>query len=425
MQRDARNALQIVMDSALHWSFVKCDGCESGVVTPIRRRRGVLRVAVVGPSATVMNAYRLDTATLSGCLGGNTGNVAFVHALVQHVADGDPARVMAWDVSVEQAREQADILVLACANQLGPHADLGRLATHLEAIDLPIVVVGLGAQAASRDVAAEIPDGTRRWLEVVARLAPASGPNIGVRGAYTFDQLERIGLGDRAVVTGCPSNFIDFGDVAGQVSERGRAPVRRVALAAGQPYWPMLGPVERAIADLVDATDGSCIVQHDDLMIRLGQAEFSQITPAQFERLRAYYRPALSEDEFATWCRRNMLCFGNAPSWMNWLKRHDFVLGARFHGIMLALQAGVPGGCITHDSRTAELCETMAVPARDYAAMPEKLTLEALPDLFPFDPDTYRKRRAVLAARYTELLRGCGVPFSAGLGDLHAQDRAA
>lgn len=374
-----------------------------------------MRVTIMGSSAGVRNTHRTDAATLSALHGGNLGNVAFVHALVQHVGAGEGRAVVPWNAPVDEVRERADLIVIACANQLGSHVDLGDHADHLEAIDLPIVAIGLGAQSASRDAAAEIPAGTRRWLDVIVAHAPGTGPNIGVRGAYTLDQLERLGHGGQAVVMGCPSNLIDCSDVAALVSARARRPVRRVASAAGQPHWPVLAGVERAILDLVDATDGSCAVQHDDLMIRLGQAEFSRISDAEFEQLRAYFRPELSDEAFALWSRRTMLAFGNATAWMGWLARHDFVVGPRFHGVVLGLQAGVPGGCVTHDSRTAEMCETMGVPNRPFSAMPERLTPKALPELFPFDPDAYRQRRADLAAVYVGLLKGCGVPFDPDL----------
>lgn len=377
-----------------------------------------MRIAIMGSSAGIKNTHRTDAATLSALLGGNLGNLAFVHALVRHVGGGDDSVVVPWNAPPDKVRERADLIVIACANQLGGHVELGGHAAHLAAIDLPVVAIGLGAQSANRDDDAQIPEGTRRWLDVIAAHAPTKGPNIGLRGRYTLDQLERLGHGGQAVVMGCPSNFIDCSDIAARVGARARQPVRKVASAAGQPHWPFLARVERSILDLVDATDGSCIVQHNDWMIRLGQAEFSRISDAEFEKLRAYFRPELSDEAFALWCRRNMLAFGNAPAWMEWLTRHDFVVGPRFHGIMLGLQAGVPGGCVTHDSRTAELCETMAVPNRSYTDLPERLTPEGLPDLFPFDPDAYRRRRAELASVYVDLLKGCGVPFASELKDL-------
>lgn len=377
-----------------------------------------LRIVVMGSSPGVEHAYRLDGKTLNGMLGGNTGNLAFVYAIASHLGgvatDGtpEPVRVVPWHVPAADLRGTADLIVLACANQLGPHTDLGTHATNLEAIGLPVVALGLGAQAASRDEEAVIPDGTKKWLEVIGRLAPGKAPNIGVRGEYTLRQLERLGCGDRGIVMGCPSNFINPTDIAALVSARREVPVGRVAAAVGQPYWRELAEIERAVLDLVDESDGSCIVQHGQIMVDLGQGELATMSEKDVELLRAYFRPRLSTDEFALWCRRNMLGFGTVPDWMNWLKRHDFVVGPRFHGIMLAIQAGVPGGCITHDSRTAELCDTMGIPARPASEMPKVLTRKMLPELFPFDVEGYRTKRKRLAKSYIAILSGAGVKTS-------------
>lgn len=370
----------------------------------------------MGSSAGLDHAYRMGADELNARLGGNTGNLAFVHAIARHLQG---AQVVPWHVTGTELRVMADLVVIACANQLGPHVDLGAQANNLEAAGLPVIGLGLGAQAASRTEEVQIPPGTRRWLEVIAAHAPSDAPNIGVRGDFTLAQLERMGLGRRAAVIGCPSNFITLdGDVAGLVAARAAMPVQRVAAAVGQPHWPRLAEIERAMLDLVDATGGSCVVQHDLLMVRLGQGEFADISPHGFELLRSYFRPALDDEAFALWCRRTMLCFGNVPSWMRWLAQHDFVIGPRFHGLMLGIQAGIPAGCIAHDSRTAELCETVGIPFLDAEQVPPRLTTEALPELFPFDAADYRARRRRLAAAYAGVLRGAGVDFDPRLEEV-------
>jgi len=299
--------------------------------------------------------------------------------------------------------------------------DLGRHAENLEATGLPIVAIGLGAQSDSQDQPADIPEGTRRWLRVIADSAPSKAPNIGLRGAYTHAQLERLGLGDRAVVTGCPSNFTNLEtDLVSEIVERSSRVPTRVASAAGQPHWPKLADLERSILDLVDETDGSCIVQHNKLMIHLGQAEFSKVSDKDYDFLRKYFRPNLDDEEFAIWCRRNMLCFGNAKTWMAWLRRHDFVMGPRFHGIMLAIQAGVPAGCFGHDSRTMEMCQTMALPAREAGSVELPLKLDDLHRLFPFDPEAYKRRRSELAQQYIRILDGANLAFDPALRGIAA-----
>ena len=55
------------------------------------------------------------------------------------------------------------------------------------------------------------------------------------------------------------------------------------------------------------------------------------------------------------------------------MRKFDFVVGPRFHGVMLAMQAGIPGGVIAHDSRTLELCQTMGIPVRDHKEIAENI----------------------------------------------------
>lgn len=378
-----------------------------------------MRIALMGSSVGLENVQRLDGETIDRLHGGNTGNLAFVNAIDLHLRR--KATVVSWGTPGPQLRASADLIVIACANQLGPHIDLGKQAENLEAAGLPIVAIGLGAQSDSLDKPAVIPAGTERWLRVIANSAPSAAPNIGLRGAYTHAQLERIGLGDHAVVTGCPSNFTNLeADFASQIAARSKEMPRRIASAAGQPHWPKLARLERSILDLVDATDGSCIIQHNKLMIHLGLAEFSKISDKDFTFLKAYFRPDLGDDEFAIWCRRNMLCFGNAPSWMKWLQRHDFVVGPRFHGIMLAIQAGVPAGCFGHDSRTMEMCQTTGIPVVEAHSVSLPLKLDDLPRLFPFDAAAYTKKRAELARAYLSILDPAELDYEPKLRDVAA-----
>lgn len=367
-----------------------------------------MRVAIMGSAVGLRNTHKVDAEKINVLHGGNTGNLAFVNAIDLHLQR--KAKVISWGTPPEVLKASYDLIVIAGANQLGPHLDLTRHAGVLETAGVPVIIIGLGAQSNSQNQPAEIPEGSKRWLRVIADLTPSKAPNIGLRGPYTHSQLDRLGLAPNAVVIGCPSNFTNLDtDFAAVIEEKAQRTPTRVASAAGQPHWPELAELERSTLDLVDRTGGSCIVQHNKVMIQLGQAEYTKISDADWTMLRSYFRPKLSDEEFAYWCRRNMLCFGNAETWMSWLGRHDFVCGPRFHGIMLAIQAGVPAGCFGHDSRTMEMCQTMGIPAVEAQSVALPLQLETLHRIFPFDADAYRKHRAKLAEAYVDLLKGAGL----------------
>ena len=299
----------------------------------------MVRVGLLAPGRRYEDAFARDSQALFQASGSNLGNFAFIEALWRHLGPG--VTLLPWHVSPAEARESCDILVLAAANQLGGHNDLGDFATHLERIGLPLVVIGLGAQAATQESEVELPAGTERWARVLAALAPNDAPNIGVRGEFTRRTLEGLGLGDRAVTMGCPSNFLndrpDFYDVLARRTAKGR--IDRLCLAAGSRHFPGTRETERRLAGFVAATGGAYVVQADLDMVRFARGE-----PCELEAIRAFVAPDLDEAAFALWRQRHAACFIDATSWAEAMRGFDFAVGARFHGVMMALQAGVPGG---------------------------------------------------------------------------------
>ncbi len=361
------------------------------------------RPVILAGSPAIQDQVLKDTRSLFDESGGNTGNLAFRYGLATHTEDVVLAH---WDDPVEQVRELGDVLLLPLANQLGPHTDLGHLADRIEAFGLPVVGIGLGAQAASADEDVTLTVGTERWLRTMIAHAPSDHPNVGVRGAYTQAQIARFGLGDQVAVTGCPSNFINMhDDVAKRLAEGYAAVPRHVAATAGIPYIPKLRELEHSLAQLATDTGGAYIVQHGLEMLHLARNEFDHLTPEVLETCRDYIRPELDVAEFQTWCRRHAYAFFDVPAWLAHLARFDFVVGTRFHGAMLALQAGVPAGVVAHDSRTLEMCTTMGVPVRRDTDVDGPLTLERLPELFPFDAEDFLARRRTLHAAYSQILQ--------------------
>ena len=58
---------------------------------------------------------------------------------------------------------ECDVLVFPAANQLGKHTDLGALAQRLQQAGVPLVVIGVGAQAESFEHKIELSEGTKNW----------------------------------------------------------------------------------------------------------------------------------------------------------------------------------------------------------------------------------------------------------------------
>ena len=104
----------------------------------------VKRIAFMASSRSVPDLYAADAEKIYNWHGGNTGNVAFVNAIASHLS-GEVSFV-SWNTPPEHLRRAGDVVVIACANQLGPHTDLGRTADNLDKAGLPILALGLGVQ---------------------------------------------------------------------------------------------------------------------------------------------------------------------------------------------------------------------------------------------------------------------------------------
>ena len=359
------------------------------------------RAVIMSGSPHIENLWLKDTAALFDETGGNTGNLAFRYGLASHTKNVAFSR---WDAPVAEIRAAGDLLLLPLANQLGSHTDLGQQADRIEAIGLPVVGIGLGAQAASASVDAVLTPGTERWLRTLTAHAPSDQPNLGVRGAYTFRQIDRLGLADHVAITGCPSNFINMRDnIAPSLAARYDRRPSLVAVTAGIPYTPVMQGIEQQLAQMVSDTGGAYIVQHGLEMLHLARNEFQTLGSQRLELCRAYIQPELDLDEFIRWCRSHAHAFFHIPSWLEFLRRFDFVVGSRFHGAMLALQVGVPAGVIAHDSRTQEMCQTMGVPVRLHTEIDAPVTADSLPSLFPFDAQEFLAKRRALHAAYAQL----------------------
>jgi polysaccharide pyruvyl transferase WcaK-like protein len=98
----------------------------------------------------------------------------------------------------------------------------------------------------------------------------------------------------------------------------------------------------------------------------------------------------------------------SVDSWKFALRGYSHSLGTRIHGAMISLAAVLPTICITHDTRTRELCEIMKVPS--FAAnlvRPDSSVKEIFAEV-RLAADVFEDNRSTLAKSYDELIRACG-----------------
>lgn len=349
--------------------------------------------------------------TLYKKIGHNNGNLAFVHA-VKSQLEGDIS-FHPWHTRPE-ILNQADFVVIPCANQLGKHTDLGSLAPDLAKVQKPIVAIGLGAQAKEFDADIELTEGTRAWLDALIQNGNRHGiQNIYTRGPYTSEQIAKL-TGAETLANGCPSHFIDPRPDLGKRIEsawNAKELPQRIAVAGGHESWQDTREIEQQLISLMmdPQFSGFYIVQSMGDMIKISRGLFDEVEPEVLSRIHKHTVPHYSLEQFKAWALTYARSYYNVPAWMDELRRHDLLIGPRYHGAQLAMQAGRMACTITIDTRTEEMCQETGVPFLRASELKEPLTRTRLKQLIKFDGAAYDAHRADKCARYVSFLESVGL----------------
>lgn len=364
-----------------------------------------------GLNESVPASYCIATKELYNLVGHNTGNLAFHYAINRLI--GMVPRTAPWSSSADFVNSLGEIGIMPCANQLGSHMNMGGLANSFKSFKANFIAIGLGAQGGvTHSDIPELPEGTLAWLETLAARAASKHPNITVRGDYTLRVLEHYGFGDKAISLGCPSLLINkSADHGIKLQERYKAKISKVAIAAGHPNWKSLSALEASLIRIMEDTNGMYVVQATDEAVALSRNDFNSVNPEYVSKLKKYLKLNLSDEQFTQWIRKYFISFYNIPAWMEYLTRFDFVVGARIHGVMLAIQAGIPGLCIAHDSRIRELCEKCMIPYVMAEDVKDGITLQDLPYLANFDGKAFDLNRIKIAEEYKKFFANNGLPL--------------
>jgi hypothetical protein len=370
---------------------------------------------ILGLEPRISDSSAILTNQIYDRVGHNVGNLAFHHAIYHHL--GGP-KSLPWNTEPKLATAAGKIGVIPAANQVGTHVDFGGLGKRFEALDINLVAIGLGAQSNSAGDMPKVPQGTINWIRSIVDRSVHGHPNISVRGDFTKKVLDHYGFEGKSIVLGCPSLFINTDpDLGKQIEARYKSP-KRIAVAAGHPNWGALRELERSLARILTKTGGSYVGQATLEMVKLTRGEAALLDPTVLRRLRDYILPEYELGEFITWANTHGNVFFDVDSWMEHYRTFDLVIGARIHGTLLAIQAGVPGICVAHDSRTEELCRTMHIPFVQAANYEHGITRSELTRVFVFDGAAFDANRKALAKRYVEFLESNDLTPNSGLKTL-------
>lgn len=303
----------------------------------------------------------------------NSGNMLFTQALHQLlavpdtevVADGYvPDRVDLEPETVAKINDEFDVYVIPLANAFRPsfRVQLERLTRLIRQLDIPVVVVGVGAQTSAK--ATVLPHYVQQTVSAFMAAALDKSAKVGVRGDITRRCLASLGFSDQHVeVIGCPSLYLAGRDLTINKDDHGLTRDSRIAANLTLTQAKVAKIINRAVERYPEMIYVPQTIQ--ELRLLLWGVPLSQplddSVPGTLDH--PLYR------------RGRVRFFLDPVRWYDFLADQQFAFGSRVHGNIAALTVGTPAYLLTFDSRTTELA--------DYHAIPHTSAYEISPDTDP------------------------------------------
>ncbi|WP_444912183.1 polysaccharide pyruvyl transferase family protein [Microbulbifer sp. PAAF003] len=360
------------------------------------------RIAFVGanPNGSSFNKNTKEAFLNSG---NNTGNYAFWNAVDRQIL-GDKKYIEGWNFDPKKIQSEFDLIVLPASNFIHPDRDMGSLADKLEKANLPVLVVGLGAQATHKNEGVKFKEGTIRFAKVLSDLAT----KIAVRGEYTATLLESFGVNNVEVV-GCPSNFTNLDPELGLKSESSLRALRNMP----EEKLSILVNIDAHRKKFKKVFDGfhlsikknyfEVVCQNPLELVSLARGDAYDEGNHHMLHQADLWCPGESRDVFERFVKERFVTFFNAEAWMEYARKFDLSVGTRLHGNMLAFQSYVPSLFVSHDTRTSELADIMMLPTCSWDMFVAGGVADMV-DSCKFDGAAYDKNRKALIKRYLAVL---------------------
>jgi hypothetical protein len=370
------------------------------------------KIGVVGTHGRIDGCSFLDTEELLRKVGANTGNLLFQYA-VCNLLDEDYVVVgedLPWDVKTVQ--DQCRVLVIPSANFVRENFDFSGFVDFLDKTELPVVFLGLGAQAKNYEQTEfNFHESIDRLLDLIKR----KSKKVALRGAFTDKVLRERGV-DTGVITGCPTNFINKDpDFINKLKTKWSQDAFSF-VATGDEPWPKdltKRDAERKMIEWVAKGNGLYLQQSVEPFIKYARQRNLYQTatvPEHHEKsLREALAPYMSDEEFRGFVATKMRLYYSVDQWMEDSARVDFSIGLRLHGNMAAWQSGTPAIWVYHDSRTRELAETMDLPHLSHLEFLKINSLTELREKVNFDFESYENTRQILRNNLSNVLEAHGV----------------
>ncbi|MEU0113658.1 polysaccharide pyruvyl transferase family protein [Streptomyces bobili] len=341
----------------------------------------------------------------------NSGNLIFSDAAHKILTTPD-TEVVSNSMRTEVAaagriNEEYDAFVVPLANAFRPTFEpaLQRLTRLINKLRIPVVVLGVGAQAGIDQDTARL-----KAMEPTVRAFCSAvlerSASIGVRGEFTEKYLTDMGFRDVEVI-GCPSMFLHGDRLTVEKRAQSLTPESRIAVN-GSHTAVRSGGLHRIITRTHAHYPnlryiGQNLTDAKQLYWRDVNSSAGRVTQMPTHPDHPMYR----EDKVRVYM--------DPVTWMDDLRDFDYSFGSRIHGNIAALLAGTPATVLAFDSRTLELCRYFEIPHRLLSEVPADLDPADLYEEADFGPLTGNHRERF--ERFTGFLDKNGLENTFTHGD--------
>lgn len=253
----------------------------------------------------------------------------------------------AEDVNFETINKNHSHAFLILEDHIGEqwnHLPWARMQGVLEALDLPLIVFSLGCCGVNKTpdaVVSEICTEAKNFLGYLARRAVT----IGVRGSFTGQVLDRLGIRNYQVV-GCPTYF-----------ERG--PHRVVA----QPDVTTASKVVGTGLFTSNTIEHVHYVLQSEVELLRALIDISPITQQDASSLMAVPWPDYASKYLDALTHDRVSFFTSPEEWGDCFDGSvALTVGTRVHGSIVSLNKGCPSIVTAGDVRAEEMCRLFQIP---------------------------------------------------------------
>jgi hypothetical protein len=258
----------------------------------------------------------------------------------------------------EQFNSNFDICVFTCANLLRKGLSADAEADVLSKLKMPIVMLGIGQQN-RKDLENSLPEGTKRLLNVLKDREHY----FLTRGFETAGFLKDQGFSN-VQPTGCPSVYFMPDNMRRSLKKLPGVQVGKARTI----FSGYLGANHDAIVDANALEPQGSVPQY------VVQDEFlhfdMRVEPNAEGRVYDSASGTMIGDMAYPGTERlkspfDVRTFFDTNQWRAWASSMDFNFGRRFHGSIIAMQAGVPSLMVAVDDRMREMLGFTGLPAVD------------------------------------------------------------